>query len=347
MIRRKNIQVYNFCARLILMKKRNFKFLIVILSMLLTSCVWAITIESKKQQIELDKNKGYFTGDVKVQVGDVVVQSPKADLDLEPETKKPSLATFFDKPYAHQIKDNKKHEVKADIIKVSLIKKVITAQGNAQTNVLQDKKPIIIITADEQEYDTNTNLMKATGSVVINYEDMVATSDTAFALLNKQGDVQNIKLSSRATIKQDKSIIKGDNIQYSNLRQDIIVSGNTMSDVTFDNGDRVIVNARSQQYDRKTNTIMATGSVNVKYADYVANGPKAIMHINAKTNKPEKIIFTGRSKITEKGVNSVEADKITMTMDPKTFEATGGVKTIIEQGSNEKNNNNNKMEFSL
>ncbi|MBQ4646862.1 MAG: hypothetical protein IJB79_05905 [Candidatus Gastranaerophilales bacterium] len=306
----------------------------------------AITIESKKQEIELDKNKGFFEGDVKVQVGDVIVQSPRADLDLEPETKKPSLATFFDKPYAHQTKDNKKHEVKADIIKVSLIKKVITAQGNAQTNVLQDKKPVIIITADEQEYDTNTNLMKAKGSVVINYEDMIATSDNAFALLNKQGDVQNIKLSSRATIKQDKSIIKGDNIQYSNLRQDIIVSGNTMSDVTFENGDRVIVNARNQQYDRRGNTIMATGAVNVKYADYVAIGPKAILYINEKTNKPDKIIFTGRSKITEKGVNTVEADKITMTMQPKTFEAIGQVKTILEQETN-KNQNKNKMEFSL
>ena len=64
--------------------------------MLLTASAFAITIESKKQEIELDKNKGFFEGDVKVQVGDVVVQSPRADLDLEPETKKPSLATFFD-----------------------------------------------------------------------------------------------------------------------------------------------------------------------------------------------------------------------------------------------------------
>lgn len=327
-----------------MMKKNKLKYLIAIVALLTIGSATAITIESKNQHIELDKNKGYFEGDVKVQVGDVVVQSPRADLDLEPKTKKPSLATFFDKPYAHQTKDNKKHEVKADIIKVSLIKKIITAQGNAQTNVLQDKKPVIIITADEQEYDTTTNLMKATGSVVINYEDMVATSDNAFALLNKQGDVQNIKLSSRATIKQAKSLIKGDNIQYSALRKDIIVSGNTMSDITFENGDRVIVNARNQQYDQKNNTIMATGAVNVKYANYTANGPKAIMYINNQTNKPEKISFIGRSKITEKGVNSVEADKIIMTMEPKTFEADGNVKTIIEQ---ESNNNKNKMEFSL
>ena len=146
----------------------NLKFVILLaLFLFLTGGVFAITIESKEQEIHYDSNKGYFRGDVKVQVGDVVVKSPRADLDLEPATKKPSLAKFFDKPYANQIKGNKKHEVKADIIEVSLIKKVITAKGNAQTNVLDDKQPTIIITADEQEYDTNTNLMKATGTVVI------------------------------------------------------------------------------------------------------------------------------------------------------------------------------------
>ena len=342
---RKNIHVCSFCVRLNMMKKNNIKILSLFFALLLSGSVFAITIESKKQEMFLDKNKGYFTGDVKVQIGDVVVQSPRADLDLEPETKKPSLATFFDKPYANQIKDNKKHEVKADIIKVSLINKIITAQGNAQTNVLQDKKPVIIITADTQEYDTKTNLMKAMGSVIINYEDMVATSDNAYALMDKNGDVHNIKLSSRATIKQDKSIIKGDNIQYSKLRQDIIVSGNTMSDVTFENGDRVIINARNQQYNRLGNTIIASGDVNVKYSDYVANGPKALMHINPKTNKPEKIVFMGRSKIVQKNTNSVEANKITMTMQPKTFEAVGNVKTDIEQNTSDKKDN--KMEFSL
>jgi len=163
--------------------------------------------------------------------------------------------------------------------------------------------------------------------------------------MDKKGDCHNIKLQNRATIKQDKSIIKGDSIQYSKLKQDIVVTGNTISDVTFDNGDRVIITARSQQYDRKSNVVMAVGNVHVKYSDYVADGPKAIMHVNPKTNKPEKIIFQGRSKIVEKGVNSVTADRITMTVNPKTFEATGNVKTNIEQNSS--SNNENKMEFSL
>ena len=180
---------------------------------------------------------------------------------------------------------------------------------------------------------------------MFNYEDMVATSDKAFALMDKQGDVHNLRLSSRATIKQEKSIIKGDDIRYSKLRGDIIVSGNTLSDVTFENGDRVIINARVQQYDQKGSTMMATGSVHVLYGDYIADGPKAIMHINSKTNKPEKIIFIGRSKIVEKGANSVEADKITLTMQPRTFEAVGNVKTNIEK--NTTNDDDDKMEFSL
>ena len=327
------------------MKKISAKFFILFTSLLLIAgTVYAITIESQHQEMRPDENKGYFTGDVKVQVGDVVVTSPRADLDLEPETKKPSLATFFDKPYAIQVKDNKKHEVKADIIKVSLINKVITAQGNAQTNVLEDRKPTVIITADTQEYDTNTHLMSALGSVVINYEDVVATSDKAYALMDKQGEVQNIKLVSRATIKQDKSIIRGDTIVYSKQRQDVIATGNTLSDITTDNGDRIIVKARSQQYNRIGNTVMGSGSVHVQYGDYVADGPKAVMNMDSKTNKPQKIVFTGRSKIVEKGTNSVEADRITILTNPRKFEAKGRVVTFIDQS---KENEKNEMEFSL
>jgi lipopolysaccharide export system protein LptA len=185
------------------MKKIKFKLSILLLMLALCTSVFAITIESKRQEIDLENNKGVFEGDVKVQIGDVVVVSPKADLELEPETKKPSLATFLEKPYAYQMKGSKKHEVKADIIKVSLINKIITAQGSSQSNVLQNSKPIIIISADMQEYDTKTNLMKAVGSVVINYEDMVATSDNAFALLDKTGDVHNIKLTSRKLLKRN------------------------------------------------------------------------------------------------------------------------------------------------
>ena len=91
--------------------------------------------------------------------------------------------------------------------------------------------------------------------------------------------------------------------------------------------------------------MMAAGNVHISYCDYVADGPKAVMHLNPNTNKPQKIIFMGRSKIVEKGVNSVEADRITMTVEPKTFKAEGNVKSSIEQNS--KSKYENEMEFKL
>ena len=43
-----------------------------------------VVIEAKKQEMKVDKNKGYFNGDVKGTGGDVTVQSPRAELDLDP-----------------------------------------------------------------------------------------------------------------------------------------------------------------------------------------------------------------------------------------------------------------------
>lgn len=63
-----------------------------------------VVIEADKQEIKMDKNKGYFSGDVKVTVGDVTVKSPRAELDLDPNTKKPSLAVFMIIPMLFKIK---------------------------------------------------------------------------------------------------------------------------------------------------------------------------------------------------------------------------------------------------
>ena len=154
------------------MKKNNFKILIVLLSMFFMSSVFAITIESKKQEIILDENKGFFEGDVKVQVGDVIVESPRADLDLEPQTKKPSLATFFDKPYAHQTKDNKKQSVCLDIIDFMLsdnVQKSISNFGLFST-ILDNVYDEGII--DDIENQLNENMIFLSIKYNINNKDL-------------------------------------------------------------------------------------------------------------------------------------------------------------------------------
>lgn len=315
------------------MKKKLMLILALILFTTLSGICANVVIEAKKQTIKLDQNKGFFEGDVQVSVGDIKVKSPRAELDLDPVTKKPSLATFFDNPYAFQNKDNKKHEIKADIIKVSLIKKSVLAQGNSQSIMLENRQPLITINADTQEYDTVTKLMKADGSVVIHYQDLETFSNKASAVIDKSGDIKNLKLIGNVVMKEKANIIKGNFFEYIPQREEFQVSGNTSSDVTFDDGTRVFVQARYQQFNKLTSALVAGGNVRVKYKDYFAQGPKAQLLVDPKTNKPEVIIFTGRSKITNEG-STVEADKIRMTLNPKSFFADGNVKTSISQDGN-------------
>ena len=290
-----------------------------------------VVIEAKKQEIKVEQNKGYFDGDVKVTVGDVTVQSPRAELNLDPETKKPSLAVFFDNPYAFQNKDNKKHEIKARIMKVSLIKKSILAEGDTQSIMLKDRQPVITINADVQQYDTNTKLMKAKGSVIVHYNDVETFSESASAILDKEGTVKDLKLMDNVVIKEGVNVLKGNKFEYISSREEYYLTGNTSSDLTFEDGTRLFVQSRYQQYNRLTNNVIAGGDVKVKFKDYFAQGPKAQLFVDPNTKKPREVIFTGRSKITQNG-STVEADRIRMTMNPKEFFADGNVKTSI-QGS--------------
>lgn len=312
------------------------KFCIGLMAMLLLTpvCAFAadIVIEAAKQQINLDKNKGFFSGDVKVTVGDVVVKSPRAELDLEPKSKKPSLAVFFDNPYAFQNKDNKKHEIKARIIKVSLINKTLRAEGNSQSIMMKDRQPLITITSETQEYDTNTKVMKANGSVIVRYQDVETFSDNASAIIDKGGDIKNLKLIGNVVMKEKSNVLKGNMFEYMPGTETYQMSGNTSSDVGFDDGSRLFVQARYQQYNRNSSTMIAGGNVRVKYKDYFAQGPKAQVFVDPKTQKPNQVIFTGRSKITQNG-STVEADRIKMTMNPKEFYADGNVKTSISTNS--------------
>ena len=309
--------------------------LILILTLFTTLCGYCanVVIEAKKQTIKMEQNKGFFEGDVQVSVGDIKVKSPRAELDLDPVSKKPSLATFFNNPYAFQNKESKKNEIKADIIKVSLIKKTVLAQGNSQSIMMDNRQPIMTINADSQEYDTNTKLMKANGAVVVHYQDLETFSDKASAVVDKNGDIQNLKLIGNVVMKEKANVIKGNMFEYVPQREEFQVSGNTSSDVTFEDGTRVYVEARYQQFNKAQNTLVAGGNVRVKYKDYFAQGPKAQLLVDPKTNKPNTIIFTGRSKITNEG-STVEADKIRMTLNPKAFFADGNVKTSISQEGN-------------
>ncbi len=286
-----------------------------------------LVIDSKTQTYNEKENKIKFEGNVNVQVDDVKVVGEQADVTVLPN-RKPDIVTFYDKPYAYEVKANKKREVKANILKLSLINKTIKAQGDSQTIVTDGKIPIAVINADEQEYDTTNNIMVATGSVTIKYRDIETFSDKAVLVTNKQGDLQKIDLVGRAILKEKQNTSYADHFIYSAATEELTAQGHTKSVSISENGTTMTLNADYQHYDRRKNTFMGSGNVVIYYQDYIARGPKVVFYPDTKTGKPNEMVLVGRSMITQ-GERDIHADSIKLTMEPKNFEAVGNVRTVI------------------
>ena len=188
------------------MKKRKFLIIISLLFLFLSAVTIGsdLIIESKTQTYSEKDSLIKFLGDVKVRYDDITIVGDRADVSVTKDNKL-DTATFHDQPYAFQIQNNKKREVKANIMKFSLLNKILRAEGNTQTIVTEGKTPIAIINANEQEYDTNSNIMTARGTVSIKYRDMTAFSDTAKVKTDKNGNVQRLDLIGNAKINQTKN----------------------------------------------------------------------------------------------------------------------------------------------
>ena len=319
------------------MKKKKFLIIISLLFLFLSAVTIGsdLIIESKTQTYSERDNLIKFLGDVKVRYEDITIVGDKADVSVTKDNKL-DTATFHDQPYAFQIQNNKKREVKANILKFSLLNKVIRAEGNTQTIVTEGKTPIAIINANEQEYDTKTNVMTARGTVSIKYRDVTAFSDKAIVRTNKNGEVQRLDLVGHAKINQTKHHATADHFIYTSSNEEMVAIGNTMTSTVTDNGSPFKVTARYQQYDKKNNIFMGSGNVQVYYQDYYAKAPKMTCYPDKITKKINEVFMTGRSMI-QQNDKEIHADKIKIIVDPKNFEAVGNVKTIIKDLGNQDN----------
>ncbi len=319
------------------MKKRKFLIIISLLILFLSAVTIGsdLIIESKTQTYSERDSLIKFLGDVKVRYEDITIVGDKADVSVTKDNRL-DTATFHDQPYAYQIQNNKKREVKANILKFSLLNKVIRAEGNTQTIVTEGKTPIAIINANEQEYDTKTNVMTARGTVSIKYRDVTAFSDKAIVRTNKNGEVQRLDLVGHAKINQTKHHATADHFIYTASNEEMVAIGNTMTSTVTDNGSPFKVTARYQQYDKKNNIFMGSGNVQVYYQDYYAKAPKMTCYPDKITKKINEVFMSGRSMI-QQNDKEIHADKIKIIVDPKNFEAVGNVKTIIKDLGNQDN----------
>lgn len=304
-----------------------------------------LIIEAKTQSYNEQENKLKFEGNVKVSVDDLRVVGDRADVSMD-GNQKLDTATFYDKPYAYEVKKNKKREVKANILKMSLITKVVKAQGDTQSIVFDGKTPIVVINANEQEYDTKTGLMTATGAVTIKYKDLDTFSDKAKVRTDKNGDLKDIELIGNARIKQEGNDSYADRFYYSAGTKVLTATGNTTSKTVTDDGATLVLKSSRQEYAQDRNIFTASGNVRVWYQDYYAVGPKLTLYPN-KEGKPNEAYFTGRSSITQ-GVRTIYADKIKMTMKPKDFHADGNTRTVIKNiGSGDNSDSNSGIGLGL
>ncbi len=286
-----------------------------------------LVIESKTQTYSETDNKIKFNGDVKVKIDDMKVVGESADVSVN-GNQELDTATFYDKPYAYEVKKNKKREVKANILKLSLITKVVRAEGDTQSTIFDGKVPVAVINADVQEYDTKTGLMTATGGVVINYKELETFSNVAKIRTDKNGDLKDIELIGNAKVKEKSNESYADKFVYNGVTKVLNAYGNTTSTTVNDDGSKLVLKSSMQEYNQTKGTFNASGNVRVWYQDYYAAGPKISIYPN-KEGKPNEIYFTGRSSITQ-GVRTIYADKIKMNVNPKDFHAEGNTRTVIK-----------------
>ena len=309
------------------------KFLIII--SLLVICLGAIgviaedlIIDSKTQTFSESDNKIKFNGDVKVKFGDIHLLGDKADVSVK--NSKLDTATFYDKPYAYEVKNNKKREVKANILKFSLLNKVIKAEGDTQTIITEGKTPVAVINADVQEYDVKANVMTAYGSVSIKYKDINAYTDKAIIHTSSHGDLKRIDLVGRAKIDQSKHHATANHFIYDANNEEMTAIGNATTSTVLDNGKEFVLKANYQQYNKKQCIFIGNGNVRAWYDTYFAKGPKVVCYPDKVTNKPNEVFMIGRSTIKE-NEKEITADKIKVIIEPKNFMAEGNVRTIIHQ----------------
>ena len=304
---------------------------ILVLLMLILSGIAVIAsdmvIESKTQTFSDKDHKINLDGGVTVKIDDLTVQSPRADVTVR-RNNKLDTATFYDKPYAFEVKENKKREVKANILQVSLINKVVRAEGETQSVITEGITPIVVINSDVQEYDTKSNVMVATGAVKMKYKDIDTYSDKAVITTDGKGDVKKIDLIGNAKVKQAQNESEGNHFVYNPITDEMSVTGNTKTIAISDDGKKLTIHSDFQQYKRNQNSYVGSGHVKIWYDDYFAQGPKVSVFPDSTSNKPNQVYFIGRSKIIQND-RDIIADKIMMTMNPKDFKAEGNVRTII------------------
>jgi lipopolysaccharide export system protein LptA len=305
-----------------------------------------VRMSADKQSYNLAQKKYVLSGHVLVSYQDMRISGSRAEVDMD-EAGKPQVAHFFNRPMFKRVKPTVGEDrVVGDLIKVYLNDDRYGAEGNVESHIVTVAADPFHIRSDVQEFDNKNKVMSASGSVHVDYKGSQATSTLANVRMKESGKADRAIFSGNARIKQDNSEILGDRITVMVDSGNLIAEHNVRTRVdlkpqtptapangkpagaaapatSLDQPTKVLITSDYQQYDKASDVMIASGNVKILYGDYVAIGPKATFKL--KGNDLDHIVLTGRPTITDNG-RTVTGDRITITTNPKNFDAVGNVK---------------------
>jgi lipopolysaccharide export system protein LptA len=295
-----------------------------------------IRILADEQSLNLDQNKSWMRGNVKLIYGAVTIASPEADVALTPDGQAQSM-TFKRRPTLVSKEPNKPTDtLVADTITLDILTESFLAQGNVDSLVKSIAAAPVSIKSDVQQYNAPTGLMNAIGSVVVHFEDTTITASKALLKLGPNNQAERIVFIGGVTLTKPDAVIKSERLTLLPATNILVAEGNvrTVVDVP-DNGtgkrSKVFMNSAHQQFDDPGQKILASGNVRLLYEDYIVTGPKATFNLAkdaAGKQTINQIMLTGRPTIIEKS-RKVTADTIKIVPNPKAFDAKGNVNTQL------------------
>lgn len=216
----------------------------------------------------------------------------------------------------------------------------------------------IITDSDRQEYDRQSGKFIAVGHVHVVHGNIMVKADKLQLVYGVDNKPETALFSGNVSATQDRNTTTSDNMTYSlsnrrleatghvkstviqehrddpKKKKDNTVSSNTdimpaaeASEEDQADDDIIVIYSETQDFSRDSNRMSAHGNVKLYYGDLVGTGPGAVL-LRDSQNKPERIIFAGRSQITQPNKRWI-ADHLEMIVATKLVVANGNTKVVI------------------
>jgi lipopolysaccharide export system protein LptA len=269
-----------------------------------------------------------LTGHVNVYFKDMHITGPKAKIEMN-AAGKPQIARFYNRPLFKRLQTKGQDTVIGDTLLLFLVQDRYAAQGTVQSHINTIAADPFYIRSDVQEFDNLHHVVAASGHVLVDYKDSKVSSALANVRMTDAGKAERVIFSGKAHIKKPTTDVQSEKITIMVESGNMLAEADVHTRVDMKNRaqpsdpPQVFLNSDYQQYDKASQTILASGNVRILYGSYYAVAPKATFKM--KNNELDRMILTGRGTITEKD-RVVTGNVITITTHPRNFDAQGDVK---------------------